>query len=91
MKTIKIYKRSILQRTRFKEHRYINITQVNIFYDGMEYKNHSEEIGNSRLRVRFDEVLNTRSPKKLKEYYSKLGRSFSDQFEKRVIDDLGVL
>lgn len=91
MKTIKIYKRTILERTGYRAHHYKNVEQVSIFYDGKEHRNHSEYIENSRLRVRFVEVLNTRSPKKLKEYYSKLGRSFSDQFEKRVIDDIGVL
>ena len=91
MKTIKIYKRTILKRTGYRAHPYKNVEQVSIFYDGEEHRNHSEYIDNSRLRVRFEEVLNTRSPQKLKEYYLKLGRSFSDQFEKRVIDDIGVL
>lgn len=91
MKNIKIYKRSILKRTGFRKYPYKNVEEVSIFYAGKEYRNHSEDIKNIRLRVHFVEVMNTRSLKKLKEYYSKLGRSFSDQFEKRVIDDLGVL
>lgn len=88
MKNIKIYKRSILRRTGFRKYPYKNVDQVSIFYDGKEYRNHSEDIENSRLRVHFVEVMNTRSPKKLKEYYSKLGRSFSDNFEKKVIEDV---
>lgn len=54
MKTITIYKRSILERTGFKKWRYKEVDQITIFYNGEEIKNHYEKIDNPRLKIKID-------------------------------------
>lgn len=81
MKTIRIYKRTILKPTGIIDHPQRKYYNVSIFYDSKEKINNNE----------FVEVLNTRSKKKLKEYYLKLGNSVLDMFIKNTIDDLSLL
>lgn len=88
MKTLRIYKRSILERTGFRKYPYKEVTQISIFYDGKEYANHYEEIDNKRLKIKFNKVLETRSAKAVNEYVSKLGRSDSDKFIKEELNKI---
>lgn len=88
MKKITIYKRTILERTRFKKWRYKEVDQVSIFYDGKEYKNHDQTIDNKRLQKPFDIVLNTRKKEELKKYIDNMNRTESDTWQKSVLSDL---
>lgn len=88
MKTLRIYKRNILERTGFRKYPFKEVTQISIFYDGKEYANHYEEINNQRLKIKFNKVLETRSEKAVIEYVSKLGRSDSDKFIKEKLNKI---
>ena len=88
MKTITIYKRSILERTQFKKWRYKEVDQISIFYNNEEHKNHYESINNPRLKIKFQEVLKTRSKKELEKYISKLSNRDVDKWQKSTLIDL---
>lgn len=46
MRTIKIFKRSILERTGYKKYPYKEAVQITILHAGREFKNHLEDIEN---------------------------------------------
>lgn len=88
MKTLTIYKRTILERTGFRKYPFKEVTQISIFYDGKEYANHYEEIDNQRLKIKFNKVLETRSANVVNEYVAKLGRSDADKFIKEKLNKI---
>lgn len=89
MKTIKIYEREILERTRFREYRYKQVKQVIILYNNIYYNNdHYQELNNPRLKIPFKEVLNTRSTKKAQDYINMLGKSDADKWIKETLKKL---
>lgn len=87
MKTLRIYKRTILERTGYKKHPYKEVEQITIIYDGKEISNHYEDINNPRLKVKFELGLETRKKQVVKEFYSKLGRTDGDKFVKSILVD----
>lgn len=88
MKTILIYERSILERTNFKKWRYKEALQVSIFYNNKEYKNHYQEIDNSKLKQKFNLVLKTRTKKELENYINDLGYSNADKWQKSILKEI---
>lgn len=88
MKTIKVYKRTVLERTGYRKYPYKEATQISIFYDGKEFKNHDEKIDNPRLKVNFKEVLYTRSEKAVCEFVENLGRTEAEKFAKATINKI---
>lgn len=88
MKTILIYKRSILERTGFKKWPYREVDQITILYKGEEIKNHYESINNPRLKIKFQEVLKTRSKKALENYINKLSNRDVDKWQKSVLKEI---
>ena len=90
MKTLTIYTREILERTGFRKYPYKEVTQVTILYDNKEFKNHSEDISNSRLKIPFNKVIETRSSKVLNDYLNRLHNTTSDKFIKNTINSLIV-
>ena len=87
MKTLKIYKRTILVRTGFKKYPYKSETQYTLIYNGEEFKNHYEDINNKRLKIPFEKVLETRKTADVVSFVDKLGRTESDKFIKKIILD----
>ena len=88
MKTIKIYKRTVLERTGFKKYPYKEVEQVTIILDGKAQSNHNEDINNPRLKVKFDLVLNTRKKADLESYINGLGRTESNLWQKARLSEL---
>lgn len=88
MKQITIYTRKVLQRTGFKQYPYKEVKQVSIIYDGNEYKNHSENIDNTRLKVKFTIELQTRSKKVLQGYINSLSRTNTDKWIKEQLNGI---
>ena len=88
MKTIKIYKRNVMVRTGYKKYPYKEITEIIVKYDGKEYSNCLTELSNTRLKVKFKCVFETRTFDRLKEYRMKLGYSEADKWLKAKIDDI---
>ena len=82
MKQLTIYTRKVLQRTGYRQYPYKEARQVSIFYDGNEYKNHSEKINNPRLKIKFSVELQTRSRKALQGYINGLSRTNTDKWIK---------
>ena len=79
MKTIKIYTREILVRTGFRKYPFKKKKEYTVIYNGRELANHYENIDNPRLRVKFNEVLKTRSLSALREFQKKLRKTNDDQ------------
>lgn len=88
MKTITIYKRSILERTGFKKWPYKEVDQITILFDDKEIKNHYEKIDNPRLKIKFQEILKTRSKKELEKYINKLSNRDVDKWQRSTLIDL---
>lgn len=88
MKNIKVYKRSVLERTKFKKWRYKEVEEISIFHDGVEYSNHLQNINNPRLKVPFIKVLDTRKRKDIEILISRLGRKESDLFLKSELNKI---
>lgn len=89
MKKVKIYQRTVKERTGFKKYPFKEVTQCVIIHDNKVYKSSSSvDMDNKRLRIPFDMVLETRSKKELKKYYDRLGRTESDKFKKSVLKKL---
>ena len=88
MKTILIYKRSILERTCFKKWPYKEVDQVSIFFNNEEHKNHYEKIDNPRLKIKFEKVLETRLKKELENYISKLSNREVDKWQKSILKEI---
>ena len=83
MKRLTIYKRTILEKTRFKKYPFKEVTQYKFFFDGKEYKNHDEDINNPRLKVKFEKILETRSTEIYGAFIGyKLGRTDADKWLK---------
>lgn len=88
MKTITIYERTILERTGYRKYPYKEVTQISIFYDNKEYKNHYERIDNSRLKIPFKKVFETNIKSSVKHYVGELGRKEHELFEKDIINKI---
>ena len=88
MKTITIYKRTILERTGFKKWPYKEVDQFSIIYEGKERKNHDQTIDNKRLQKPFNIILNTRKKEELKKYYNRLGWSEVDKWQKSILKEI---
>ena len=88
MKQITIYTRKVLQRTGFKQYPYKESKQVSIIYNGNEYKNHSEKIDNSRLKVKFNVELQSRSKKALQGYINSLSRTNADKWIREQLSNI---
>ena len=86
MKNIKVYKRSVLERTGFKKWPYKEVEEISIFYDGVEYSNHLQNINNPRLKNPFIKVLDTRKKKDVENLISRLGRTESNLFLKEKLN-----
>lgn len=90
MKTLTIYTRTILQKTgyRNKMYAYKQEKQFIVYYDNQEYKNHNQSIDNTKLKVPFKMVLQTRSLKKINEYKNELRKNYEDQKLKETIENI---
>lgn len=88
MKQVKIYTRTILERTGFKKYPYKEIKQISLIIDGHEFRNHYEDINNKKLKKPFELVLKTTSEKKVKAFASKLSKTDADKWLKCQIDDI---
>lgn len=90
MKTLTIYTRTILEKTGFSNKKYAfkQKMQFIVFYDNQECKNHYESMNNPRLKIKFNQVLKTRSLNKVNEFTSKLSKSNDDQSLKEAIENV---
>lgn len=88
MKTITIYKRTILEKTKFKKWRYKEADQVSIIYEDKERKNHDQTINNKRLQKPFEIILKTRKKEELKKYFNGLGWSDVDKWQKSNLKEI---
>ena len=82
MKTIKVYSRVILERTRYVKFRYQEKEEISIIYEGKEVSNHYGSYDNPKLRIPFKKVLDTRSRKEVEAFIKSLGRTDSDKWLK---------
>ena len=88
MKTLRVYKRTILERTGFKKYPYKQVDQITITYDDRIAGNHFEDINNPRLKIKFELVLETRNKKVLEKYINSLGQTESDKWQKSIFKQL---
>ena len=88
MKTLTIYKRTITERTQYRQYRFKETEQVTIVYGDKFYQNHNEDITNPRLRVKFQKVLTTRRKDTMQSYINTLGRSNADKWQKSILEIL---
>lgn len=88
MKTLKIYERTITEKTGYKKFAFKEVKQISVFYNSKEYKNHYEDINNSKLRVKFNLILQTRNKKEIENYYNQLGRTNSEKWLKSNIEKI---
>lgn len=88
MKTIRIYKRNVMVRTGYRKYPYKEVTEYIVAYNGKEYSNCLTELSNTRLKVKFECVFETRTFDRLKDYRMKLGYSEADKWLKAKIDDI---
>ncbi len=88
MKTIRIYKREVMERTQFRKYRFKQVTQTVVVYNGREYDSHRVGLDNKNLRIKFRLVLETRSKKELDKYVASLGRSDADKNLKATIEKI---
>ncbi len=88
MKTIRIYKRNVTVRTGYRKYPYKEVTEYIVAYDGKEYSNCLTELSNTRLRVKFECVFETRTFDRLKDYRMELGYSEADKWLKAKIDEI---
>lgn len=88
MKTITIYERTILERTVYRKYPYKEVTQISIFYDNKEYKNHGEKIDNLRLKIPFKKVFETNIKASVNHYVGELGRKEYELFEKETLNKI---
>lgn len=88
MRTLTIYKRTILERTRYKSHRYKECEQTTIIFGGETYRNHDVDLDNPRLKVKFEIVLETNNEESVERYIESLGKSNNDKWEKEVLKQI---
>lgn len=88
MKEIKIYTRTVLERTGYRKYPYKESKQVTICYAGQTHSNHSQNVDNPKLKVPFAVVLDTRSSKELSAFLDSLGRSDADKWTRRTVTDI---
>ena len=86
MKTITIYTRTVIIRTRFQKWRYRSEFQYFIF-EGKKEAKKIDEI-NKPLRVKYYKILQTRSKKELEAFKNKLGRTHDEQSLKKEINKI---
>lgn len=85
MKQVKIYTRTILERTGFKKYPYKEVEQISIIFNGKEIKNHFEKIDNEKLKKPFKLILKTTSEKKLNQFIETLSRTDDDKWLKECL------
>mgnify|MGYP004459288895 CR=1 FL=1 len=91
MKTIKIYERTILERTGFKKHPFKEVTQYIICYNGEIMRNgHIADYDNENLKVPFKCVLSTRNKDNLFAFFRTLRRTNADEWLKMKINFIMV-
>lgn len=88
MKTIKIYKRTITEKTGYSKFPYKQVEQITILYNNIKTSNHYENIDNPRLKVKFELILNTRKKSDLKGFIDRLGRSDNDKWQKQILSKI---
>lgn len=88
MKTIKIYKRNVTVRTGYRKYPYKEVTEYIVAYDGKEYSNCLTELSNTRLKVKFECIFETRTFDRLKDYRMELGYSEADKWLKAKLDKI---
>ena len=88
MKTLKIYERTILNRTYGGY--YNPQVQTTIIYNNVVFKNHCEYINNPKLRVKFNLKFETRNKNDIRDYYYKIFKSKTDndKFVKSVLEKI---
>lgn len=82
MKQVKIYSRTILEKTGFKKFPYKEVKQISLFIGEKEIKNHFEEIENPRLKKPFELILKTTSKNKINKFIEKLSQTNDDKWLK---------
>lgn len=88
MKRVTIYKRTVMERTRFRDWRYKEDDQYSIESGKDVYTNCNVDRNNPKLRVKFEKVFETRNKKELEEYSQNLGRSENDYWQRSVLRDI---
>lgn len=88
MKTLKIYSRTVMEKTGFRKYPYKEVKQVVINYDGKTYSNCTEKVDNPRLKIKFEIELETRNKGVLENYLNNLGRSEADKFTKKTLTEI---
>lgn len=88
MKTLRIYKREILERTQFRDWRYKQVTEYIIQYDGREVKNCDTKLDNPKLRIPFENIFSSRSAVELNKFISNLSRCQCDIWLKDSLKNL---
>ncbi len=85
MKKIKIYERTVTERTGFRKHPYKEVHQFVIEHDDKVYKNDYVDVNNKKLRIPFQVTLETRNKKDLKKYVDNLGYTKADKQKKEIL------
>ena len=89
MKNLKVYERSVLERTGYRKYPYKEVTQYVVSYNDKVYKNgHYEDVHNPRLKVKFKEVLNTRKKTDVTRFLNRNCRTESFKWLKSTIKSL---
>lgn len=90
MKEVKVFKRTILERTGFRKYPYREVTQITVIYGGKKFaSNHSESIDNKRLKKPFELTMKTRSLKVVKNIADMKGcYSTEDKYMKETFQSL---
>ena len=89
MKTITIYQRKILERTKDRDFRYKEIMQFTVLVSGEEISsNHYQKITNQKLKVPFVKTFESRKRNELIAFASSLTKKYDDQCLSSVIMSL---
>lgn len=87
-KTLKIYERTILNRTYGGY--YKPQVQTTIIYNNIVFKNHCVYINNPKLRVKFNLKFESRNKNDIRDYYYKIfnSKTDNDKFVKSVLEKI---
>lgn len=88
MKTVKVYSRVVLERTRYVKYRFRETEEISILYEGKEISNHYGSYDNPKLRIPFKKVLDTRSRKEVEAFIKTLGRTDDDKWLKSELNKI---
>ena len=89
MKTITIYQRRILERTKYRAFRYKEIMQFTVLVAGKEVStNHYQKITNPKLKIPFEKTFESRKRNDLIAFASSLTKKYDDQCLSSVIMSL---